>query len=78
VCPFRSASGGGALWTGFELQRFRRREGPHLDVAGQVCEDVILLWLRSPQFIWLCQREGHPMGVERLVIATHLVALQGL
>ncbi|MBU4459414.1 MAG: DUF5060 domain-containing protein [Verrucomicrobia bacterium] len=53
-----SNSGSGALWTAFELQRFRRREGPDLDVAGQSCDDTILLWLRNPQFIWLYQREG--------------------
>lgn len=53
------ANGGtGALWTAFELRRFRRREGPDLDVAGQCCADHILLWLRHPEFIWLCQREG--------------------
>lgn len=51
-------SGAGVLITAYELQRFRRREGPDLDIAGRFCEDVILLWLRHPQFIWLCQREG--------------------
>lgn len=53
-----SNSGSGALWTAFELQRFRRRDGPDLDVAGQSCDDTLLLWLRNPQFIWLCRREG--------------------
>lgn len=53
-----SNAGSGALWTAFELQRFRRRAGPDLDVAGQGCEDFLLLWLRNPKFIWLCQREG--------------------
>lgn len=51
-------AGSGSLWTAFELQRFRRREGPDLDVAGWCCDDFILLWLRHPKFIWLCQREG--------------------
>lgn len=53
-----SNAGSGSLWTTFELQRFRRRDGPDLDVATWCCEDVILLWLRNPKFIWLCQREG--------------------
>ena len=51
-------AGSGALWTAYELRNYRRREGPDLDVDGWLCDDYILLWLRQPQFIWLCQREG--------------------
>ena len=51
-------AGKGTLWTGFELTRFRRREGPDLDVYGMQCSDIILLWLRNPQFIWIYRREG--------------------
>jgi len=51
-------AGTGALWTGFELTRFRLREGPDLDVYGIQCEDVIFLWLRQPQWIWIYRREG--------------------
>lgn len=50
--------GSGSFWTAYELENFRRREGPDLEVAGQSCEDFILVWLRNPRFIWLCQREG--------------------
>ena len=53
-------TGSGVIWTAYELQRFRRREGPDLDVAGMFCEDTVLLWLRNPQFIWLCERQGRP------------------
>jgi len=51
-------AGTGSLWTGFELTRFRRREGPDLDVYGMQSGDFILLWLRNPQFIWIYRREG--------------------
>ncbi len=30
-------------------------------MAGQSCDDVVLLWLRNPRFIWLCQRQNLPM-----------------
>ena len=53
-----SNAGGGMFWTAYELQRFRRREGPDLDLSGMFCDDTVLLWLRNPKFIWLCQREG--------------------
>jgi hypothetical protein len=51
-------AGSGALWTAYELRNYRRRTGPDLDAEGLLCDDYILLWLRQPQFIWLCQREG--------------------
>jgi len=68
-------AGGGSLLTAYELQRFRRREGPDLDIAGQFCEDYILLWLHHPQFIWLCQREGRqPMAQPEGVLTLTAVA----
>ena len=36
------------FWTAYELQRFRRREGPDLDLSGMFCDDTVLLWLRNP------------------------------
>jgi hypothetical protein len=61
--------GSGAFWTGYELRKFRRREGPDLDVVGIQCEDHILLWLRNPQFIWIYAREGrHPEAREAGVL----------
>lgn len=59
-----SNNGTGTFWTAFELQGFRRRQGPDLDVATWCCEDVIMLWLRNPKFIWLCQREGRQPTVQ--------------
>lgn len=54
-------TGTGSVWTAYELQGFRRREGPDLDVAGMWCNDHILLWLRNPQFIWIYAREGRAL-----------------
>lgn len=51
-------AGNGTLWTAFELTNYRPRSGPDLDVFGLMCQDHILLWLRQPEFIWLCQRQG--------------------
>ena len=53
-----SNAGTGMLWTGYELCNYRRREGPHLDVAGIYTDDHLLLWLRNPEFIWVYAREG--------------------
>ncbi|MBT3377481.1 MAG: DUF5060 domain-containing protein [Lentisphaerae bacterium] len=47
-----------AFWTAYELVRYRRREGPDLDVTGIQTHDTILLWVRNPQFAWLFIREG--------------------
>ena len=53
-----SNAGTGTIWTGYELCKYRRREGPDLDVAGICTDDYILLWLRNPEFIWVYAREG--------------------
>jgi hypothetical protein len=57
-------AGSGALWTAYEMRNYRRREGPDLDVEGMLCDTHILLWLRNPQFIWLCQREGRTLTAQ--------------
>lgn len=51
-------AGSGTMWTAYELTNYRPRSGPDLDVFGLMCQDHVLLWLRQPEFIWLCQREG--------------------
>jgi hypothetical protein len=54
-------AGTGAIWTAYELTNYRRRLGPDLDVFGLSSSDHILLWLRHPEFIWLCQKhDRHP------------------
>ena len=50
--------GTGTLWTAYELANYRLRTGPDLDVFGLACTDHILLWLRHPEFSWLCQKQG--------------------
>jgi hypothetical protein len=49
-------AGSGGLWTAYELTNYRRRLGPDLDVFGLSCADHVLLWLRHPEFTWLCQK----------------------
>lgn len=55
-------TGTGTIWTAYELTNYRPRTGPDLDVFGLACEDHILLWLRQPEFIWLCQRQGRSLS----------------
>lgn len=51
-------AGKATFWTAYELVRYRRREGPDLDVLGMQTDDTILLWVRNPQFAWIFIREG--------------------
>jgi hypothetical protein len=53
-----SNAGSGTLWAAYELENYRLRVGPDLDLQGLQTEDYVLLWARNPQFIWLCAREG--------------------
>ena len=56
---------GGGLWTAYELQNFVRREGPDLQVIGMQTDDIILLWVRNPQFIWIYEREGRALKEQK-------------
>lgn len=57
VVTVRNA-GSGAMWTAYEIEEYRYREGPDLDVVGTYTDDYVLVWLRNPQFIWIYAREG--------------------
>ncbi len=56
-----SNAGTGGLWTAYELQNYRHREGPDLDAMGMETDDTILLWVRNPQFIWIYDRESRTL-----------------
>jgi len=57
-------AGNGAIWTAYELTNYRPRTGPDLDVFGLTSTDHILLWLRHPEFIWLCQKHGRKPALQ--------------
>lgn len=56
-------AGSATFWTAYEFTRYRRRDGPDLDVLGLQTHDYILLWVRNPQFAWIFRREGR--GLQR-------------
>ncbi|MEW6354821.1 MAG: DUF5060 domain-containing protein [Planctomycetota bacterium] len=63
-------TGTGQILTAYELTKFIRREGPDLDVMGIQTDDILLIWTRNPQFIWIYDKEGRKLEEQEAGILT--------